>query len=240
MRLFCLTFTALTLTACNSGHPTYVSTNAPASAQITVSATGKVSQTPDRASVSAGVITQAKTADAAMSANASKMNAAFEELRKAGIKEKNIRTSQMSLNPRYSYQDRRSPKIESYEVRNTISATVEELTKVGDMLDALVKAGVNNINNVQFSISNPDIAKASARDKAIKSAKEKAGTMASAAGVSLGDLLAISENSQGGFVPQPMAYARAAAVEFDAAPTPIAAGEQNLSVTVSLTYEIKN
>ncbi|MEP6343702.1 MAG: SIMPL domain-containing protein [Maricaulaceae bacterium] len=227
----------LILTACNSGGPTYITAGSAPTAQITVSATGKVSQAPDRASVSAGVVTQAKTADDAMAANAAKMSAAFEQLRAAGIEETDIRTSQMSLNPRFSYQDRKSPKIDGYEVRNTVSATTDNLEKVGPMLDALVKAGVNNINGVSFSISEPETAKTTARDKAIKAAKAKAEAMASAAGVSLGDLTSISENSRGGFTPQTVAFARTASVQ---STTPIAAGEQNLSVTVNLTYAIKN
>ena len=240
MRVLYITVAAATLilTGCRDGGTTYVSTNAPKTAQITVSATGEVSQIPDRASVSAGVVTQASTADAAMSANAAKMSAAFDELRQAGIKEKNIRTSQMSLSPRYNYKNRQSPNITGYEVRNTVSATAEDLDKVGPMLDALVKAGVNNINGVNFSVNEPEAAKAEAREKAVKAAKAKAEAMAKAAGVSLGNLTAISENSRGGFRPQPVAFARAESLQ--ASSTPIAAGEQNLSVTVNLTYEIKN
>lgn len=236
MKTFLFLTSALILSACNSGGPTYITADSPKSAQITVSATGEVSQAPDRASVSAGVVTQAKTADAAMAANATKMSAAFDQLRAAGLEEKDIRTSQMSLNPRFSYQNRQSPKIDGYEVRNTVSATTDDLEKVGPMLDALVKAGVNNINGVSFSISEPEAAKTVARDKAIKAAKAKAEAMASAAGVTLGNLTSISENSRGSFAPQPVAYAR---LESQSA-TPIAAGEQNLSVTVNLTYEIKN
>ena len=238
MKKFLLITATLALTSCNSGGPTYITANAAKMAQITVSATGQVSQAPDRASVSAGVVTQAKTADAAMSANAAKMNAAFDELRAAGVLEKDIRTSQMSLNPRYNYQNRQNPKITGYEVRNTVSARTDDLEKVGPMLDALVKAGVNKINGVSFSISEPDTAKSKAREMAIKSAKAKAQNMADAAGVSLGHLTSMSENSRGGFTPQSVAFARTESLQ--AAPTPIAAGEQNLSVTVSLTYEIKN
>jgi len=228
----------LALTACNSGGPTYITADKAPNPQISVSATGQVSQAPDRASVSAGVVTQGKTANDAMRANADLMSAAFEQLRAAGIEEKNIRTSQMSLQPRYNYQDRRSPKIDGYEVRNTVSATANDLEKVGPMLDALVSAGINNINGVNFTVSAPDNAQAEARDKAIKAAKAKAEAMAAAAGVTLGALTSISENRSGGFTPQPVAFARSAALE--SAPTPISAGEQNLSVTVNLTYEIKN
>lgn len=237
MKTYLFAASVLILSACNSGGPTYITADNAKAPQITVTATGQVSQAPDRASVSAGVVTQAKTADAAMAANAAKMSAAFEQLRAAGIEEKNIRTSQMSLNPRLSYQDRKSPKIDGYEVRNTVSATTDNLDKVGPMLDALVKSGVNNINNVSFSISEPDIAMAHARDKAIKAAKAKAEAMASAAGVSLGALMSISESSRGGYAPQAVAYARTALAEVS---TPIAAGEQNLSVSVNLTYEIQN
>jgi len=137
------------------------------------------------------------------------MSATFEQLRAAGIEDKDIQTSQLSLQPRYVYQDRRSPKIDGYDVRNTVTASTDDLDQVGPMLDALVKAGVNNINNVAFSVSEPDIALADVRSQAIKAAKAKAQAMAEAAGVSLGALTAMSEN-------------------------------QKLSVTVNLTYEIKN
>lgn len=239
MKLMLIGTAALTLMACNPNGTTYISTESAKTPQISVSATGQTAQAPDRASVSAGVVTQAKTANAAMSANAKKMSAAFNQLKAAGIKESNIRTSQMSLNPRYNYEDRRVRKIDGYEVRNTVTAIAEDLEKVGPMLDALVKAGVNNINGVQFSIEDPDAAKAAAREEAVKKAKAKAEAMAAAAGVSLGALTSISENSRG-FTPQPpIAYA-ARSAKVEAAPTPIAAGEQNLSVTVNLTYEIKN
>lgn len=228
---------ALSLTACNSGGPTYITSNAQAAPHISVSATGHVSQAPDRARVSAGVISQGKTADAAMTANAALMSATFEQLRAAGIEDKDIQTSQLSLQPRYVYQDRRSPKIDGYDVRNTVTASTDDLEQVGPMLDALVKAGVNNINNIAFSVSEPDIALADARSQAIKAAKAKAQAMAEAAGVSLGALTAVSENQVGGFRPQPVTYARAA---LESSATPIAAGEQKLSVTVNLTYEIKN
>ncbi len=228
---------ALSLTACNSGGPTYITSNAQAAPQISVSAIGQVNQAPDRARISAGVVSQGESANDAMRANAELMHRAFEQLRSAGIEERHIQTSQLSLNPRYSYQDRRSPKINGYDVRNTITATAVNIDKVGPMLDALVKAGVNNINNVNFTISEPETAKAQAREKAVKAAKAKAEAMAKAAGVTLGRLTAMSEDQSVIAHPPPIAYARSQAI--DTAQTPISAGEQNLSVTVHLTYEIK-
>jgi len=232
---------ALALTACNSGGPTYVTTQF-AESQIQVSATGTSAQLPDVATVSAGAISEGKTAREAMIGNATKMTAVFDALIDAGIDEKNITTSQLSLQPRYSYernqQGRNTPRIDGYEARNTVTVKSYDIEDVGVMLDALVKAGVNNINNVQFSVKDPKAAKAEARDAAIKEAREKAQAMAKAAGLKLGDLTSLSE-SGGGFSPRPLQqYSRA--VTSESISTPVSAGEQTLSVSVNMIYEIKN
>jgi uncharacterized protein YggE len=203
--------------------------------KIYVSATGHAAQAPDQASVSAGVVSEGVTAGEAMRKNAAQMTSAFAALKKAGIKERNIQTSQMSLQPRYDYQNRAKPKITGYEVRNTVSAKSDDLEYVGPMLDALVEAGVNNINGVTFSIKDSKAAKDKARLDAIAEAKVKAEGMAKAAGVKLGRILEIRESSAGRPQPQPMMMR--AMAESDAS-TPIAAGEQTLSVTVNLTYAL--
>jgi len=226
---------ALALTACNSGGPTYITAGEPPMAKIQVSATGTANMAPDMATVSAGVVTQGKTAREAMFGNATKMTRVFEELEAAGIEKKFITTSQLSLQPKYNYQNRQSPKIDGYEARNTVSAKTYELDDVGAMLDALVKAGVNNINGVQFSIKDSKAARDKAREDAIREAREKAESMASAAGVKLGKLKSLSE-SGGNYRPQPVAYAiesRSAG-----ASTPVSAGEQAISVTVNMSYDI--
>ena len=161
------------------------------------------------------------------------MTRAFEELEAAGIEKNHITTSQLSLQPKYNYQNRQSPKIDSYEARNTVSAKTYDLDTVGAMLDALVKAGVNNINGVQFSIKDSKSAKDKAREDAIIEARAKAESMAAAAGVKLGKLKSLSE-SGGNFNPRPpVAYA---ALESRQASTPISAGEQQINVTVNMTY----
>ena len=190
---------------------------------------------PDMATVSAGVVTQGKTAREAMFGNATKMTRVFEELEAAGIEKKHITTSQLSLKPKYNYQNRKAPKIDGYEARNTVSAKTYNLDDVGAMLDALVKAGVNNINGVQFSIKDSKSARDKAREDAIREAREKAESMASAAGVKLGKLKSLSE-SGGNFRPQPVAYALEA--RSAGASTPVAAGEQAISVTVNMSYDI--
>lgn len=210
--------------------------NANGPGQISVSATGQSFRVPDTATVTAGVVTQAATAGEAMSANALQMNAAFNELLKAGIDQKNIRTSQLSLQPRYDYQNRKAPKITGYEARNTVTAKSEDLKSVGAMLDALVRAGVNNINGVTFAIKDPAAAKSEARKSAVTSARKKAEEMTNAAGARLGKIINMSES--GGYSPpRPMMMARGAADMAES--TPVAAGEQALSVTVNITYAIE-
>ena len=234
-RTILTTAAALALTACNSGGPTYITSSEVPEAKIQVSATGTTNMNPDMATVSAGVVTQGKTAREAMFGNATKMTRVFEELEAAGIEKKHITTSQLSLKPKYNYQNRQSPKIDGYEARNTVSAKTYNLDDVGAMLDALVKAGVNNINGVQFSIKDSKAAKDKAREDAIREAREKAESMASAAGVKLGKLKSLSE-SGGNFRPQPVAYALEA--RSAGASTPVAAGEQAISVTVNMSYDI--
>lgn len=229
--------TALLLTACNSGGPTYISAGDAPPPRIDVSATGQAEASPDRATVSAGVVQQGTTAREAMFSNATLMTAVFDELEAAGIPKSDITTSQLSLKPQYDYRDRKKPTIKGYEARNTVTVKSDDIEKVGPMLDALVRAGVNNINQVQFSVKDPKNALKQAREEAIREAREKAQSMANAAGVKLGPLLSMTENS-GGFNPQPV-YARSAQFSAaESASTPISAGDQTLRVSVNLSYGI--
>lgn len=234
--------TALLISACHSQAPTQINGPSSPPALIQVSATGTSTQVPDVAIVSAGSVSEGKTAREAMIGNATKMTAVFDALIEAGIERKDITTSQLSLQPRYNYGDRqngrRTQRIDGYEARNTVTVKSDDIEKVGVMLDALVEAGVNNINNVSFSVKDAKAAKAQARQDAIKDAREKAQNMAKAAGVKLGRLTSLNE-SGGSFAPRPyQQFARSTSLE--SASTPISAGEQTLSVTVNLSYQIKN
>jgi len=233
--------TALLISGCGNSTPTSIGAPTPL-ALIQVSATGTSAQVPDVATVSAGTVSEGKTAREAMIGNATKMTAVFDALTEAGIELKNITTSQLSLQPRYNYGDRqngrRTQRIDGYEARNTVTVKSDNIEKVGVMLDALVKAGVNNINNVQFSVKDPKAAKAQAREQAISDAREKAQAMAKAAGVKLGKLTSLNE-SGGNFSPRPyQQFSRTASLE--SASTPVSAGEQTLTVTVNMSYEIKD
>jgi uncharacterized protein YggE len=228
--------TGVLLSACNSGAPTYISTGSASQPTLNVSATGYANVAPDRATVSAGVVQQGKTAREAMMANATLMTAVFEELETANIPKSDITTSQLSLQPQYDYRDRNRPVIKGYEARNTVTVKSDDIEQVGPMLDALVRAGVNNINQVNFTVKDPKSALDKARKDAIKEAREKAQGMAEAAGVNLGPLLSLNE-SGGGNMPQPVMM-RTAAMESSGFSTPISAGDQTLSVRVNMSYGI--
>jgi len=228
--------TAFLLAACHPAGPTYITADSAPQARIDVSATGQADVAPDRAIVSAGVVQQGKTARQAMIGNATLMTSVYDELEAAGIPKKNVTTSQLSLQPQYDYRDRRKPTITGYEARNTVTVKSDDIEQVGAMLDALVRAGVNNINQVQFTVKDPKAARDQARVDAIREAKAKAESMADAAGVKLGPLLSIHEG--GGLIsPQPVMM-QAMRMESDSISTPISAGEQTLSVSVNLSYAI--
>lgn len=202
---------------------------------LTVNGTGEVSAAPDRAQLSTGVLTQATTAAAALAANSRAMIAVFDTLKRAGIAEKNIQTSNFSVSPQYTSAKPGGPShISGYQVSNTVTVMVEKLDRVGPALDALVAAGSNQIDGPSFSIADPKPLLAKAREEAVKDAAARAQTLAAASGVTLGPIVSISES--GGYSPPQPMYRMAMTAA--APPPPVAAGEESVSASVSITWEI--
>lgn len=211
---------------------------------LSVSGQGEVRAVPDQAQLSAGVVTQAKTAAAALAANSTAMTEVFKSLRKAGIPEKSIATSNFSISPQYPPYRQEAPQedrtqIIGYEVSNQVTVILDDISKVGKTLDALVASGANQAGGVSFTIRDPKPLMAQAREGAVKDAMAKAQTLAKAAGVTLGPIVSIQEG--GGFAPQPM-YDKVmvtAARMSAAPPPPVAAGEQSVTANVSIVWEIQ-
>lgn len=208
---------------------------------ITVTGEGSATAAPDLATVSVGVQVQADTAQEAVAQNATRMTAVFEALKAAGIDDKDVRTSNFSLGPRYDWvqegQGGGRQVLRGYEVSNTVNVRLTDISKVGPTLDALVGAGANQSAGVNFDIENRDeLLKAARRDAAL-SARAKAQEYAETLGVTLGKLNGLSEQVSGPSFPV-VAFARAAAAPQAAPPTPISGGEQSISVTVTGTWEI--
>jgi uncharacterized protein len=202
---------------------------------ITVTGQGQQSAVPDQANLSAGVATIARTADAALAANAQKMNAVFAALRNIGVPERAMQTSNFSVSPQYSNSDNSGQHITGYQVSNQVDVTLDDTKKLGPAIDALVGSGANQINSVSFGLRDNGPLMTKAREAAMADARQRAETLARAGGVSVGTVLSISEGSSE--MPRPVMYRMAAMAA--PASTPTAAGEQSVSVTVSVTYELK-
>ncbi len=212
---------------------------------LTLSAEGRSNRTPDLAVFSAGVTSQGKTAGEALSANSADMNKVITALKRAGIADRDIQTSNLSLNPIYQPQrpmpdgtvEPAQPKIIGYQVYNTVNVRQRNLAQFGRVLDTLVAAGANQINGPNFQMDDPDAATDEARTQAMKKARARANLYASAAGLKVVRILAISES--GGYVPQPQVmYSRAAMADGMEKSTPVAAGEVSLISTVTVLFEL--
>ncbi|MBE0704503.1 MAG: SIMPL domain-containing protein [Afipia sp.] len=203
---------------------------------ISVNGQATVSAAPDLAEIEAGVTTEAKTARAASEANAKAMNAVLAALKQTGIAQKDVQTSQISLQPQMTSRNNSSapPQITGYRATNRVSVTLRDTAKIGDTLDALVAAGANDIGGVSFSVSQSSKLLDEARARAIDDAHRKAAIYAQSAGVTLGGPLSIAEEG----VPPPIAFRKMNA-SLAAAPTPIVPGEQTLRMSVHVSYEIK-
>jgi uncharacterized protein len=215
-------------------------TAAPALAQsdfphaVSVTGQASISVPPDLAEVDAGVATDAKTAREASDANNSAMTKVLTALKGAGIEDKDVQTSRLSLQPQYAPNRTGPSAIVGYRASNRVTVKVRDVNKVATVIDTLVGAGANDIGNVSFEVSQASKLLDDAREKAVVDARRKAEIYAKAAGVTLGAPLSISEEG----APQPMFRAKMA-MPMAAAPTPIAQGEETLSVSVSVTGEIR-
>ncbi|WP_156679409.1 SIMPL domain-containing protein [Sphingomonas profundi] len=206
--------------------------------RLDVVAEGEVTRTPDVATIGAGVVTQGATAGAAMAENATRMAATVAALRRAGVAERDIQTSSINLNPQYRYGENVPPVITGYQASNQVNVRFRDVKRAGAILDALVAQGANQINGPSFTVDKPDAALDEARAAAVARARARAELYAKAAGLSVKRILAISESGDTSPPPRPMTV-MAMARSKEAADTSIEAGEQKLSVTLSVTFELQ-
>ena len=203
--------------------------------QIVVSAIGAASATPDMATVSIGVMREAETAKEAMQGVGEATAAVLEEIAEAGIEPRDVQTSSLMLNPVWEQDGTRTPAIRGYSAATMLSIRVRDLENLGNLLDAVVDQGANRLNGLSFGIADTDAVESEARTDAVKRAREMAETLAAAAGVDLGAIQSISEGGGGG-APAPMM--RGAMME--AADMPIASGELDIRVSVTVVFEISD
>lgn len=209
---------------------------------LNVNGMGQVYLTPDIAYITVGVHTEKPTASEAVAENNVQSTQVINALVKAGVDKKDIRTTNFSIwqQDKYDPITGQPSGVKVYSVDNTVYVTVRKLESLGSLLDTLVKAGANNINSIQFDVADKTAALKEARDAAVQDAKTQAQELAAAAGVSLGEITSISFYDS---APSPVmdTYGKGGGggmVEA-AASVPIQPGQMTLTVTVSMTYEIK-
>ena len=201
---------------------------------VSVSASGTVAAEPDIAHIQAGVTTEADTARDAIARNNAVMAKVIEGLKAAGIAARDIQTTTLNVEPRYSQpKDGRPGTVSGYRVVNQVRLTVREVKRLGEVLDQAIALGANQINSIGFDIANAETLKDEARKQAMANAKRRAELYATAAGVQLGQVLRISESVMEA-VGRPMA-GRALA----ASSVPIEAGTRTLTVEVHVTYALR-
>lgn len=212
---------------------------------LTLSAEGRTIKVPDLAVFSAGVTSQGKTAGEALAANSADMTRVVAALKRAGIADRDIQTSNLNLNPVYAPQrqlpngeiEPKIPTIIGYQVSNTVNVRQRNLAQFGKVIDTLVTAGANQVNGPSFQMDDADAAMDEARGDAIKKARARAELYARAAGLRVARILSISEG--GGYSPpMPVMYARAAMEGAPPPAPPVAPGEVATQVSVTVLFEL--
>jgi uncharacterized protein len=218
---------------------------------FSVSGEGKITIIPDIAQFTFGVITEGNKDIAALQKdNTDKTNKAIDFLKAQGVEAKDIKTLNYSLSPRYeSYscnykietgsQPCPPSEIIGYTVNQTVSVKIRDFAKIGDAMSGVVENGANSVSSLSFSVDDQTAFENQARDKAIAQAREKASLVAKAGGFNLGKLLSIDE----GYAPYYSSYGKGGgdiALEASSSITPrIEAGSQEVTVNITLRYEIK-
>lgn len=204
---------------------------------LDVNAEGQSKRTPDLATVSAGVVTQAANAAVAMRDNSASMDRVIAALKRTGILDRDIQTASVSLQPQYRYAQNEPPVITGYQAQNTVTVRFRDIGRAGAVLDALVSTGANQINGPELGLDNPAAALDEARLDAMSKARARAELYAKTAGLRVKRILSISE-AWGYTPPRPMPVMMRAQ-SADVAETKIMAGEQSLGVTLSVRFELE-
>lgn len=210
---------------------------------ISVSGEGIVTAPADMAIVTVGVLHEGKTTGEVMDAVSSATNGILAVLEAAAIPQGDIQTGRVSLIPRYGRTVLGAPDystVEGYTASTTLTVTTHDLTTLGGLLSDMVSGGANTVNGVTFGIDDDSTLMDEARQKAVEDAHHRAEVYATAAGVDLGGVLTLSENSYGGYAPVVMEAMSSRS--FDGAEpkmdVPLVAGDITVSAQVSIVYGI--
>ncbi|MCX6720887.1 MAG: SIMPL domain-containing protein [Candidatus Staskawiczbacteria bacterium] len=207
--------------------------------QITVSGEGKIYAKPDIAVIDFGVKKEGLTVAEVTKSSTDKMNAVIEAVKALGVDEKDIKTTYYNLMPRYNWTEAQGQVFQGYTLSQNIQVKIRDFTKIGDILSKATLNGANLVNDLSFTIDNPEKFKEQARAEAIAKAKANAQNLAKESGLRLGKLINVYE----GYNSYPVMYNSAKAMGggiAESAPVPtIQPGQQEINVTINLTYQVR-
>ncbi|TDK38963.1 SIMPL domain-containing protein [Rhizobium deserti] len=237
----CAVIVSASLPALLAAQPLLAQESRPREPVISVSGQGEAAVAPDMALLSLSVVRNGKTAEEALSSNSAAMNEVLSSLRKSGVADRDIQTSNFSIHPQYRQSEPKDgvvepPQVVGYEVSNMLMLKVRELGKLGDLIDSSVKLGVNQGGQISFTNDKPEAVLTDARNAAVADAVAKARTLTEAAGVKLGRILEINENSA---LPMPEPMMRMSMAKEARPAVPIATGENSYTVTVNVTFALE-
>lgn len=202
---------------------------------IVVSGTGRVAVEPDVADLRLGVALSRPTVEAARAVAAETMAAILVSVEGGGVARRDIRTSVLTVQPRYDYREGKAAKLTGYDLANAVEVTVRDLGKLGAVVDGALAAGATSLDGLSFRVDDPRDAESAARTAAVAQARERAGVLATAAGVRLKAVTGIVEGGPPPTWPQPRAAKMALAAD---AETQVEAGTTEIAVTVTVTFAI--
>lgn len=216
--------------------PASAITQAIAGTRLDISATGEVTQVPDIAIINAGVVTRGSSAASALQQAANRMDRVLAALKAAGIASRDIQTSNISLNPEYSY-DNNVQRLTGYSASNQVTVRFRDIANAGKILDVLVAQGANQINGPTLTIDHPEAAYDQARARAVADGRARAELYARAMGLRVVRIVSVAES--GGSYPVPPPMPMVAMARAERADTKIEAGEQKLQVNLAMTFELQ-
>jgi uncharacterized protein len=209
----------------------------PPVSSIRVTGDARITAKPDRVQVDIGVTTRAAQSQDAAAQNARQVDAVLAAVRKAAGPTVVLKTISYSLNPNYQYHPSAEPTLEGYIALNVVQATLDDLGRIGSVIDAATQAGANHVQSIQFTLRDQDAVRATALREAATRARAEAEVLAGALGLKVVRVLTVEENSPRvapvrvlGAAPRAMANA--------ATPTPVEAGTLDVTAEVTLTVEV--
>lgn len=225
----------LSLLPCMLACATMARAQEPSAPHIRVTGEVTLSVEPDHSQIDLGVVTQASTAKEASDANATKLDAVLKAMRAVAGAGGKIETTNYSIHPNYHRpQGRTEATIASYTATNVVRASGVAIAATGELIDAAIGAGANNVERLEFTVDDPQAHQSRALDAAAKQARAKADTLATALGLQILGVLSVTEGSPTMVRP----YARAVMMQAEAAPTPVEAGAVDIQASVTLIVAV--